>query len=59
MQLLSNAHRNATLNGEPVQKLADVDRPIEYTMGGDDRFNLKTGRDGGMYGEFVGSSATG
>ena len=51
MQLLSNAHRNATLNGEPVQKLADVDRPIEYASGGDDRFNLKRGRDGGLYGE--------
>ena len=54
MQLLSNAHREATINGEPVEKLADVDRPIEYTMGGDDRFNLKTGRDGGMYGEYLG-----
>ena len=58
MQLLSNAHREATINGEPVEKLADVDRPIEYTMGGDDRFNLKTGATAACMASTWGSSAT-
>ena len=30
--------------------MADVDRPIEYA-GGEDRYNLRRGRDGGLYGE--------